>query len=426
MQIVYFNPIGEIGGAERVLLLLLAESVRSDDTLQRRLLLGSDGPLRIEAEKLGIATEVLPLPSIVLKFGDSQLSAGQAAGGTFRTVRLLLRSLLGLPGALAYVFRLRRRLKQLAPDVIHSNGIKTHLLAALARPKHSKLIWHLHDFIGDRALVGSLMRRLAGRASLAVANSESVREDAAAILAPLPVRTIYNGIDVARFAPGPGNPAALDEAAGWRDVPAGAIRVGLVATYARWKGHDLFLQAAAAVVREAPQLPVYFYIIGGPIYRTAGSQYSLEELRKLAADVGLVDSGPSARVGFVPFQADAVAIYRALDIVVHASTRREPFGLTIVEAMSCGRAVVVSAAGGAAEILEPGSNGLGFTPGDVAELASAIRTLALDPALRERLGRGGRNTASERFSAERMATRFAELYVECKEVIKGGSAGFAR
>ena len=77
---------------------------------------------------------------------------------------------------------------------------------------------------------------------------------------------------------------------------------------------------------------------------------------------------------------------RALDVVVHASTEPEPFGLVIAEAMACGRPVIASRAGGAAEIVEPGVDGLSFSPGDVGQLAGAIARLAADPDERRRLG----------------------------------------
>jgi len=56
------------------------------------------------------------------------------------------------------------------------------------------------------------------------------------------------------------------------------------------------------------------------------------------------------RVGFVPFQDNPADVYRALDIVVHASTKPEPFGRTIVEAMACGKPVIAAQTGGAAEL----------------------------------------------------------------------------
>lgn len=405
MRIVFLNPIGEIGGAERVLLLLLAELGKIDPSIERGLILGGDGPLRTEAEHLGVPTEVVAMPSSLSAFGDSGISDGR--NSFLRIIRLLLRAVIVIPTTIAYLIRLRRQIRLLNPDILHSNGIKSHLTAALVRPARTQLVWHIHDFLSDRALVRRLMRLLTGRVSVAVANSEAVRKDAADLLAPLEVRTIHNGIDVRRFSPGPADISTLDRLAGF-DLPTdGPIRIGLVATYARWKGHETFLAAAAESVRRSPELPLYFCVIGGPIYRTLGSQYSREELRVVVDQLGLSD-----RVGFVPFQADTVAVYRSLDIVVHASTRREPFGLTIVEAMACGRAVIATAAGGAVEIAEPGVNALTFSPGNVPELAGAMTTLAQNRRDRERLGQGGRKTAVERFGVAMFAERFAALYTE--------------
>ncbi|MCE9608422.1 MAG: glycosyltransferase family 4 protein [Planctomycetia bacterium] len=404
MRIVYLNPVGEIGGAERSLLQLLTEIGKADPSLERRLIVGTEGRLRSEAEKLGVQTELLPLPAGLSSFGDSQLHDRKRG---IRILAMLLRAVSALPGMIAYLFRLRRRLRELAPTIIHSNGIKTHIVAAIVRPKEAKLVWHIRDFLGDRPLVGRIMRLVSARATIAVANSHAVRNDAALVLRSLNVVTIYNAIDTERFAPGVGDGAELDRLAGLSQLPRESIRVGLVATYARWKGQAAFIEAASIVAREAPTLPIYFYIIGSPIYRTTGSQYTEAELRECVTKFGLVD-----RVGFVPFQDDAVPVYRALDIVVQASTRREPFGLTIVEAMACGRAMVVALAGGAAEIVEPGVNALGFSPGDIPELAQGIIKLAVNPSMRSRLAEQGRATVVQRFSAIRLGKQFSDLYAE--------------
>ena len=150
------------------------------------------------------------------------------------------------------------------------------------------------------------------------------------------------------------------------------IRVGLVATYANWKGQDVFLDALARLPSSGPL--VRGYVIGGPIYATAASQFTLDELQQRAAANGL-----DGRVGFIPFQTDTADVYRMLDVVVHASVRPEPFGLTNVEAMSCGKPVIVSAAGGAVELFTPDVDGLGHAPGDTAGLAAAIARLCAAP-----------------------------------------------
>src|SRR5262249_35188003 len=145
-------------------------------------------------------------------------------------------------------------------------------------------------------------------------------------------------IDLSRF--GPGTAADLDQLARLPPAARGTVRVGLVATYARWKGHLTLLNAARRLAEIDPGLPIRWYIVGGPIYHTA-AQHSESELRAAAAERGMAQ-----QIGFIPFQADPAGVYRGLDVVVHASTLPEPYGLTVAEAMACGRAVIVSIGGG--------------------------------------------------------------------------------
>ncbi len=191
-----------------------------------------------------------------------------------------------------------------------------------------------------------------------------------------------------------------------------------MATYANWKGQDVFLDALGRLAATGSMPPVRGYVVGGPIYATAGSQFTRDELEQRAAANGL-----GGRVGFVPFQAGTADVYRMLDVAVHASVRPEPFGLTIAEAMACGKPVVVSAAGGAAELFTPDYDGLGHAPGDATGLAAAIARLAADPALRARLGANARKTAVEQFSQERYGREIAAVYAAChRDRIECGSS----
>ena len=105
---------------------------------------------------------------------------------------------------------------------------------------------------------------------------------------------------------------------------------------------------------------------------------------------------------------DVSAVLRALDIAVHASTEPEPFGLVIAEAMACGRPVVVSRAGGAAEIAQGGA--VFHEPGNSAELADRLRELAGDPARRASLGAEGREAAVRLFSRSRLRDTLIPVY----------------
>src|SRR5258708_38701834 len=91
---------------------------------------------------------------------------------------------------------------------------------------------------------------------------------------------------------------------------------------------------------------------------------------------------------------------RALDVVVHASTQPEPFGLVIAEGLATGRAVIVSAGGGANELVTDGVDALTHTPGDAESLARCIERLAGDPALRRRLGAARRAAALRPFDPD--------------------------
>jgi glycosyltransferase involved in cell wall biosynthesis len=213
---------------------------------------------------------------------------------------------------------------------------------------------------------------------------------------PARVHTILNAIDLDHFSPS-GPTERLNGG-------PGTLNVGLVATFARWKGHDVFLRALAALPAG-----IHAYIAGsetgGTLYRTPGSQFTIDDIRRRAEKLKVLD-----RITFTGFLEDPAPLMRALDIVVHASTEPEPFGLVIAEAMGCGRAVVASMAGGAAEILHPGVNGLGHVPGDVHGLANCIERLARRPELRRQYGDAARDTAERLFQPARFAEQMIAVY----------------
>jgi len=401
MKVLFVNPSGILGGAERSLLDLMASLRAARPSLDVGLLLLSGGPLGEAAEALGVRSRILPMPGSLEAVGDSALSEGAGLMASARVGLRLGGAACALPG---YLGRLRARIREERPDIIHSNGNKAHLVASLAA-SGVPVVWHIRDFIGSRRLMATLLRRARSRATGAIAISEAVRRDAEAALPGFPVDVVYNAIDVGTFSPGPGDARRLDELAGFEPAAEGMTRVGLVATYASWKGHALFLEAAAAACRSLAPGKVRFYVVGGALYATRGSQVSEGDLKARARSLGIAD-----RVGFVGFQSDVAGVYRALDIVVHASTRPEPFGRTIVEAMACGRAVIAARAGGAAELFTHGADAIGFESGDSGALASAIVSLVPDEILRRRLGEGGRRTALSRFARERLGGEVGRVY----------------
>ena len=391
MRIVYLNPCGQMGGAETSLRELLAGVRAAAPDWQLCLVLGEDGPLARVAQDLGVQVMVVPFPPALAKLGDS---------GSRRFTKFWS-FLWASVGSLAYARRLARILRRLRPDVIHTNGFKMHVLGAWSRPRGTAVVWHIHDYVRTRSFMSRLLRLASDRCTVAIANSKSVAADLQALVPGLQIQTIYNAVDLKRFAP-EGAVLDLDAIAGLPPAPNGTVRVGLVATFARWKGHYVFLQALA---RLASDTSVRGYIIGGPIYQTHGSQCSLRELEQEARRLGL-----AGKVGFTGFLEDTSAAVRSLDILVHASTQPEPFGMVIIEGMACERAVVASRAGGASELLEEGRNALSHPPGDAAALAQQILRLARDEQLRRRLGKAGRRNAEQFYHRGGMASAAVALY----------------
>lgn len=403
MKILYLNTTGVLGGAELCLLDVLASLREARPDWRPRVVLGEAGPLGEAVAALGVPCEVVPLPARMAALGDAGLRDGR--GGR---LRLASRALGATATTAAYVARLRRVVRLAGPDLVQTNGMKAHVLGAWAAPRKVPVIWHLHDYVGSRSIMSRLLRWTSRRGVSAVAVSRSVAADAADTLGPsVSVLAIHNAVDLRRFSPGPGDGALLDTAAGLPLAPPGTLRVGLVATFATWKGHDVFLEAAA---RIAADRPCRFYIVGGPLYRSAGSQRTVEELAARAEASGL-----RGRVGLAGHQADPAAAIRALDVVVHASTRPEPFGRVIVEAMACGRPTIAVKDGGAAELFDDGGTAIGCPPGDPDALASAIARLIADPGLRQRLAEAGRASALAHFDRGRLMEYWLPVYEQSNQ-----------
>src|SRR4030095_12539365 len=93
----------------------------------------------------------------------------------------------------SYVRQLGQTVARINPDVMHAHGFKMQLLGALTRPRHTALIWHLHDYIGSRPLTSRLLKVVRRRCTAVVANSDSVAADAARELGSgVDIRTIHN------------------------------------------------------------------------------------------------------------------------------------------------------------------------------------------------------------------------------------------
>ncbi|NJR31897.1 MAG: glycosyltransferase [Chamaesiphon sp. CSU_1_12] len=391
MKILYVNPSSQLGGAERSLLDVICAVCDRDPWIEIVVLItAGDGPLVTELTAIGVKVILLELPTKIAQLGDSDLKNQ----GKIASLFALVGKLSALTEFGRYWQNLRRTIAEIAPDIIHSNGLKTHLLVASLRT-NTPIIWHLRDFIGSRSLIKQLLKLFVGRVTIAVAISQAIARDWQSVFPQLAIETIYNAIDLDKYRPQT------------TSSPSSSVKIGLIATYSLWKGHDIFIQAIGQIAKQTPELKstVRFYIIGGAIYETDRSQHSRTSLQQLASDLNVEDW-----LEFIDFQRDIVSSYNMLDIVIHASTQPEPFGRTIVEAMACEKAVIVSKAGGAAELFTERLDAIGVPPGDYLALATAIQESISSPDLRIALGKAGRITVKNRFQRDRLGAEIITLY----------------
>ncbi len=164
---------------------------------------------------------------------------------------------------------------------------------------------------------------------------------------------------------------------------------------------------ALALLAGQTDQPVTLLVVGGETPEPDPvATPEIGELRRLAAELGVLD-----RVRFVGMrQQDVLRYYYSAGDVAVTTPWYEPFGLTPLEAMACGRPVVGAAVGGIAYTIKDGETGFLVPPRDPEALAARLRELQAQPALRLRMGRAARRRVEQEFTWPTVAKRTAALY----------------
>jgi mannosyltransferase len=207
---------------------------------------------------------------------------------------------------------------------------------------------------------------------------------------------IPHGVDTDSYAPPADRAAAFAEAG----LP-GRYAVGCFGRVRAQKGSDVFVDA---MCRLLPRHPDFTAVVVGAI--TPEQSGFAGELKKRIEAAGL--QSRIVITGELPIE-DVQRWYRRLTIYAFTS-RNEGFGLTLIEAMAVGAALVASRAGAAELVVEDGVSGVLTPPGDVEALVAALEPLMRDPAFAAAMGARGRARVLEKFSLDAEANRIAEVY----------------
>ncbi|MCX7752084.1 MAG: glycosyltransferase [Blastocatellia bacterium] len=373
-SVVFVLPIGERGGAESVFFEIFRGLDRRCFT--PRVVFLRDGPFVREVEEQGVFVHRQPI---------TRLRDPLNYGGTIRALRERLQ-------------KWRARL------VVSSHGYG-HLYGGVAAwLARVPALWWQHGIASSRHLVDRIAVRVPARVVVTSSHFAADAHRRAFGAQRTPLRVIHPGVDVERFrSPDPQRLARLRE-----ELNLGRFRhlVSAVGRLEPGKGYDFFLRAAQLVSERMPD--VGFLIVGEEM-KGASSGYGTA-LRALTVTLGL-----GARVVFAGFRREIPEVLAASDLLVHAATRPESFGLILCEAMAAGRPVIATNLGGAREIVVSGETGWLVPPADPSALAEAICALLGDAERRRAMGRAAERRVRAYFEARRMVEQFEHLLGELLE-----------
>ena len=383
MRVVHFITRLIIGGAQENTLLTVEDQQRDygdEVTLITGPGLGPEGSLEDRAKAGGLDMRILP-----------ELRRNIAPWKDWASYRGLI-----------------RLLKEIRPDIVHTHSSKAGILGRAAAAKLG--IPAVHTIHGasfhpyQNALVNGVYiaaERWAARRCerlISVADAMTAHYLAANVGRPEQYITIYSGMEVEPFLHPPQDRETVRRELGFEPED---IVVGKVARLFHLKGHDDVIAAAKTVCAENPRIK--FLFVGDGILR--------ETFEKDIAAAGLTER--FVFTGLVP-PGRVPELLGAMDIVVHASLR-EGLARVLPQALISGKPIVTYDVDGAREVAIPGETGYLLPPRDVGAMTQALRDLAADAGLRERLGQTGRERFTDQFRHQTMTRRIREVYQEILE-----------
>ncbi len=323
--------------------------------------------------------------------------------------------------------QLRRLIRELGPDVVHTHSSKAGILGrgagwSVKRESAGEAMRVVHTIHGPpfMPVEGSAARRVKVRLNNLVytlAERYAARRcDVIASVADAMTReflsrgigrpgqyvTVYSGMETGTFLePAPGE--TRDEVRAGLGIQADAFVIGTVARLAEHKGHDDILDAIGAELRARPRWKLLW----------VGDGWWRERLLARVREMGL--EGRVITTGLVPPER-VPGMMRAMDVLVHPSYR-EGLPRTVPQALLCATPVVAYDVDGTGEAcLDPArvgeerSTGRLVSLGDRAGLREAIVWMAEHPDERAAMASRGRAMCAERFSTERMVAHLERVY----------------
>ncbi|MBR0704331.1 glycosyltransferase [Bradyrhizobium diazoefficiens] len=251
----------------------------------------------------------------------------------------------------------------------------------------------LNHYQAKYPLLRVLERRLHGHMAAILGNSRRVLGDLLEEgVDKRRLGLIYNGVDLKRVT----SKATRDETRGALGISADALVMIVVANLIPYKGH---LDLINALGRAEPSLPRDWQLL--IVGRDDGAGAAI---RALAAKLGIGD-----HIRFLGSRSDVPDLIAASDLGVLPS-HEEGFSNAVIEQMGAGLCVIATDVGGNSEAILDRKTGVIVPPRDIDALSKAIGQLAVDSALRSRLGSAARARVQSNFTMDACVAGYESLY----------------
>ena len=212
-------------------------------------------------------------------------------------------------------------------------------------------------------------------------------------LKPKRIRRVYDGIRVDSFQDI--NPSESERVKKEFGIEEGQFAVGIVGNIIRWKGQLVVLQAIKEVKKIIPDIKCL--IIGKVAQRSEDYKKELDDYVR--------DNNLGKNIIFTGFRTDIPPILSDLNILIHASTDPEPFGLVILEGMAMRKPVIATKLGGPAEIVLQNETGVLVPANDPESMADAIIYCLSNRDEARKMGERGRQRFVEMFSSDKWSKK---------------------
>ncbi|MCK5306501.1 MAG: glycosyltransferase family 4 protein, partial [Candidatus Omnitrophica bacterium] len=341
---------------------------------------GENGPFIDRLKKENISAEVISLAESVKNMRRDTFSLNIFKKGSAAL------------SFLKYIFRIAGFIRKHKIDIVYSISIKSHIYGGLAaKLTFKKSIWHLHDRISADYFPDNLCKVIAIASKFLpqkiICNSnETLKTLSNYKGAVKKAIVIHNGIDIEKFKP------MADK--GFNKV------VALIGRISSIKGQDVFIKAAEDVLTQFPGAK--FIIVGDALFG------ELEYKNKIIEMINKSKFRESIKYKGADNDIPMLLI-RNVDILVHAATIPESFGMTVAEGMASALPVIAANAGGIPEMIKDEENGLLYKPGNSNELAIKISKLLTDENLAKTLAKNARKTIEKNFNIKDKVKQIEQL-----------------